>query len=98
MLMTATERMREVNRWSMEQKMAAKRENLRENGQILRRNLVKLIELIDRGEWDAFEIRRGEVKTSGDVSVVVDAVQSEIRRRDMILTYAKYQLGGYETE
>ena len=40
MLMTATERMREVNRWSMEQKMAAIRENLRENGQTLRRNLV----------------------------------------------------------
>lgn len=75
----------------------AKRDNLRENGQVLKREMLKLIELIDAGEWDAFEIRRGEVKASGDVSVIVDAVQSEIRRRDMILTHAKYQLGGYES-
>ena len=97
MLMTQTERAKEINHWSMEQRFKAKRENLRENGQILRRELVKLIDLIDRGEWAQFEIRRGEVKTSGDVSVVVGAVQSEIRRRDMILTHAKYQLGGYES-
>lgn len=95
MLMTETERMREVQRWSMEQRYKAKKENLRENGQILRRELVKLIELIDRGEWEQFQIRRGEIKSSGDVDVVVGAVQSEIRRRDMILTHAKYQLGGY---
>ena len=95
MLMTQEERMRETQRWSMEQREAAKRENLRENGRILRQELVKLIELIDRGEWEQFQIRRGEIKSSGDVDVVVGAVQSEIRRRDMILTHAKYQLGGY---
>lgn len=72
-----------------------KRDNLRENGQVLKREMLKLIELIDRGEWEQFQIRRGEIKSSGDVDVVVGAVQSEIRRRDMILTHAKYQLGGY---
>ena len=72
-----------------------KRDNLRENGQVLKREMLKLIELIDRGEWEQFQIRRGEIKSSGDVDVVVGAVKSEIRRRDMILTHAKYQLGGY---
>ena len=73
----------------------ATRDNLRENGQVLKREMLKLIELIDRGEWEDFQIRSGEIKSSGDVDVVVGAVKSEIRRREMILTHAKYQLGGY---
>ena len=37
-----------------------KRDNLRENGQVLKREMLKLIELIDAGEWEDFTVRRGE--------------------------------------
>ena len=98
MKITMTDRMIETQRWSMEKRFEAKKEILHENGQILKHELLKLVDLIDSGEWDAFEIRRGEIINSGNVGAVVGAVQSEIRRRDMILTHAKYQLGGYESK
>lgn len=74
----------------------AKRDNLRENGQVLKREMLKLIELIDAGEWEDFAVRRGEIKTSGQVAVCVDAIRAEMKRRDNLLHYARIQLGGIE--
>lgn len=80
----------------MKSREEAKRESLRENGQIIKREMLKLIELIDAGEWEAFTVRRGAIATSGPVDTCVDAIRSELRRRDNLMHYAKMQLGGYE--
>ena len=74
----------------------AKRDNLRENGQVLKREMLKLIELIDAGEWEDFTVRRGEIKTSGPVDVCVDTIRAEMKRRDNLMYYARIQLGGIE--
>lgn len=74
----------------------AKRENLRQNGQVLKGEMLKLIELIDAGEWEAFTVRRGEITKSGPVEVHVNAIRAELQRRDNLLYYAKLQLGGYQ--
>ena len=73
-----------------------KRDNLRENGQVLKREMLKLIELIDAGEWEDFTVRRGEIMTSGPVSICVEAIRAEMKRRDNLMHYARLQLGGYE--
>lgn len=73
-----------------------KRDNLRENGQVLKREMLKLIELIDAGEWEDFTVRRGEIMTSGPVSICVEAIRAEMKRRDNLLHYARIQLGGIE--
>lgn len=73
-----------------------KRDNLRENGQVLKREMLKLIELIDAGEWEDFTVRRGEIMTSGQVSICVEAIRAEMKRRDNLMHYARLQLGGYE--
>lgn len=72
----------------------AKRDNLRENGQVLKREMLKLIELIDAGEWENFTVRRGEIFSSGPVSTQVEAIRQEMRRRENLLYYARIQLGG----
>lgn len=74
----------------------AKRDNLRENGQVLKREMLKLIELIDAGEWERFEVRHGDLKKSYDVELRVNTIRSEMQRRDNLLYYAKLQLGGAE--
>lgn len=74
----------------------AKRDNLRENGQVLKREMLKLIELIDAGEWEDFTVRRGQISTSGPVTTCVDAIRHELKRRDNLMHYARLQLGGYE--
>jgi hypothetical protein len=71
-----------------------KRDNLRENGQVLKREMLKLIELIDAGEWENFTVRRGEISSSGPVSTQVEAIRQEMRRRENLLHYARIQLGG----
>ena len=71
-----------------------KRDNLRENGQVLKREMLKLIELIDVGEWENFTVRRGEISSSGPVSTQVEAIRQEMRRRENLLHYARIQLGG----
>ena len=71
-----------------------KRDNLRENGQVLKREMLKLIELIDAGEWENFTVRRGQIKSSGPVSVQVEAILQEMKRRENLLHYARIQLGG----
>lgn len=80
----------------MLQRTQAKRDMLRESGQIIKREMLTLIEMIDRGEWERFEVLRGDIRASMDVERVSDTIKSEMRRRDMILTHAKYQLGGYQ--
>lgn len=74
----------------------AKRENLRKNGQIVKREMQELIKLIDEGEWERFEVRHGDLKKSYDVELRVNAIRSEMQRRDNLLYYAKLQLGGAE--
>lgn len=73
----------------------AKRKDLRKNGQVVKREMLKLIELIDAGEWEAFTVRRGEIATSGPVGVCVEAIRYEMKRRDNLMHYARLQLGGY---
>ena len=74
----------------------AKRDNLRENGQVLKREMLKLIELIDAGEWEDFTVRRGQITTSGQVSICMEAIRHEMKRRDNLMHYARIQLGGIE--
>lgn len=80
----------------MEKRTQAKRDNLRENGQVLKREMLKLIDLIDAGEWEDFTVYRGGIRTSGEVAVRVDAIRAEMNRRDNLMHYARLQLGGYD--
>lgn len=74
----------------------AKRENLRVNGQTIKGEMLKLIDLIDAGAWETFDVRRGEITSSAAVRVHANAIAAELRRRENILHYAKIQLGGLE--
>ena len=88
---------REINLTElMRTRYETKRDNLRKNGQVLKREMLKLIELIDAGEWERFEVRHGDLKESYDVELRVNAIRSEMQRRDILLYYAKLQLGGAE--
>ena len=88
---------REINLTElMRTRYETKRDNLRKNGQVIKREMLKLIELIDAGEWERFEVRHGDLKKSYDVELRVNAIRSEMQRRDNLLYYAKLQLGGAE--
>ena len=79
----------------MRNRTQTKREQLIENGQVLKREMLALIDLIDSGEWERFEVRHGEIKKSDRVETAVGAIRGELTRRDNLLHYAKLLLGGY---
>ena len=70
---------------------------LHQNGQSLKREMLALVELIDAGEWERFDVKRGElVNLNGKVDVLTKRIKREIDTRSDVLYYAKLSLGGYK--
>ena len=80
----------------MDLRKAGRVARLRLNGQALKREMLELIALIDAGEWERFDVRRGELcDLNGKVDVLSERIKREIDTRGDVLYYAKLSLGGY---
>ena len=93
---------RQTEEMSLSQVMRMRKEGrvarLRQNGQALKREMLELIALIDAGEWERFDVRRGElVNVNGKVEVLGNRIKREIDTRGDVLYYARMSLGGYDT-
>lgn len=93
---------RQTEEMSLSQVMRMRKEGrvarLRQNGQALKREMLELIALIDAGEWERFDVRRGElVNVNGNVEVLGNRIKREIDTRGDVLYYARMSLGGYDT-
>lgn len=93
--MTETMSLSEVMRLRKSGRVA----RLKQNGQALKREMLALIALIDAGEWERFDVRRGElVNINGAVDVLTKRIKQEIDTRNDTLYYAKLSLGGYDRD
>ena len=77
----------------LERQIEAKRALLNESGQAMRRELVRLIELIDAGEYARVGLERGDDLCSAAVDVSLDGIKYERQRRERIIAHLAIQTG-----